>query len=142
MLSGCASLHEVRPTSCNIESITPQGLRTIGMKIALGIENPSIQFSIVEAEAVLFEGGDRLATVNVNPFTVEKKSSRIYPVDAVFSINPGYNYLNLLNLVRDQSFIDKSTIDIYVKVRLKGGLSKKIERKGMPLKQFLQKIRL
>ena len=140
--TGCAGLREVRPTSCQIENIAPQGFRSLGMKIALGVRNPSVQFSVRDAQAVLHYKGNNVAEMTAQPFTIKKKSEEVYPVDLQVSLSRGFGLQNVIGLLQDPGNLDGYTVDVSAKVKLKGGAGKKFRYENIPLEKFMKMIKL
>ena len=140
--TACTGLREVRPTSCRVESIAPQGFHSIGMKIALGVRNPSVQFTVKDVQAVLHHKSGDVAEVTASPFTVLKKSDQVYPVDLQISLSKGFGLKNILGLLQDPENMDNFTVDVSAKVKLKGGAAKRFRYEDIPLEKFMKMIRL
>ena len=140
--TGCKGLRDVRPTSCKIENIAPQGFRSLGMKIALGVRNPSVQFSVRDVKAVLHHTSGSVAEVTAQPFTILKKSDQIYPVDLQISLARGFGLKNILGLLEDPENMENFTVDVSARVKLKGGAGKRFRYEGIPLEKFMKMIKL
>lgn len=138
MLGSCVRLKEVRPTSAHIESITPQGFRTVGMKVALGIHNPSVQFTVVEARALVHDNGAQVAEVTAEPVTIPRKSNDVHDVDFKVVLGKGIFKGGLSALSDWRGLADRCLVDIDVKVRLKGGASRRFVYDDIPLKMLLK----
>ena len=141
-LTGCAKLKDVRPTSCKIENISPQGFRKIGMKIALGVNNPSVQFTINQASATLNSPKGQVAVVEAMPFTIMRKSQQVYPVDVEVKFAKGFGLQAAMQLLKNPKEAKAYTVNIQAKVKLKGGAQKNILFEDIPLEKFMKMIKL
>ena len=141
--SSCTGLKNVRPVSLHLESIEPRGFHDIGMKIALGVENPSVQFTVKEAELVLKKQGKEVARIVAEPLVIRRKTTDVYPVDLALSLPKGTFTNTLLSfLQKNISSSDEYTADVMAKVKLKCGPVKTFRKKNVPLNAILKQIRL
>ena len=56
------------------------------------------------------------------------------------TLDEGVSLLDLMTLLKG-NVIDESVVDLYAKVSLKNGLSRKMAYEGLPLKKFYQLAR-
>ena len=131
LTAGCGKIDDIKIISCDLVSITPQGLKSIGGTVAVGIHNPVFGFSVTDIHGSIYHLGNHIADFSADDVEVMKKSDEKYNVQGNVRLAPGTSVLSVLGLLRDLKPEDY-TVDAYATVKAKG-LHKKIERKGMPL---------
>ena len=60
-LPGCGSLakvKEIKVTSCGVESYSMKGLRSLDAVLAIGIDNPAMEFTVNELDGILKYHGE------------------------------------------------------------------------------------
>ena len=114
-LTGCNKLKQIRVTSFDIEAVSPQGLRSLNVFVAVGVDNPAFQIGLSEIEGTLKYSGKIIGKLAMDPFTLQAKSAEIYHLKA----------------------LNECLVDIQVRPELKSGLAKTITLKDIPLKKLL-----
>ena len=139
-LAGCSSLEKIqniRMTSWAVESVSPVGLRGLTAELAVGIENPAMQFTLEDIEGVLFYKGKEFIVYSADPVTVRRKSAAVYPLNCAAHLGGEFSLLGALSLLRDYDLADFTT-DIHARVRLRGGASKAFTFKDIPIKELME----
>jgi hypothetical protein len=135
-LTGCGNFKDIKVNSANIEKISPYGLRGVDVAIAIEVDNPASQIKLSDMEATLKHSGKVIGKVTVDPFTMEGRSVENYHLQARMILDEGVSLYDMLMLL-DEEALDKCMIDITVKGKLKGGLSKTITKNDVPLKKLM-----
>ena len=139
-LAGCNRIEQIKNiqmTSWALESVTPVGLRGLEAELAVGIENPAMQFTLEDIEGVLFYKGTEFVVYTADPITVKGKSAAVYPLTCAAHLGGEFSLLGALGLLRNYDLADFTT-DIQARVRLKSGVSKKLTFKDIPIKELVE----
>ncbi len=139
-LTGCGSVERIRNiqvTSWAVESVSPTGLRGLTADLAVGVENPAMQFTLEDIEGVLFYKGTEFVVYTADPITVKGKSAAVYPLTCAAHLGGEFSLLGALGLLRNYDLADFTT-DIQARVRLKSGVSKKLTFKDIPIKELVE----
>lgn len=137
-LSGCGKIQDIRPTSLEMESISPRGLTAVEADFKLGIHNPSMQIGLSDIFAEVVVYGKIIGNLSVAPFVMEARSDKVYDMTALVALNKGYSILNLVPLMKDPEAMKNAYVNIRVKATLKGGLSKQLKWDGVPVEKLLK----
>lgn len=138
-LSGCQSIEKIRNikvTTWSLESVTPSGLRSLNAELAVGIENPAMEFTLEDIAGVLYYKGDAMVDYSVEPFTVRRKCTAVYPIFGSARLNGKFSLLSVLGIASNYDLADFTT-DIHAKVRLKSGAAKAFDFKNVPIKDLI-----
>ena len=139
-LCGCSKYKQIRPVSAQLESISPQGFRTITAVVALEVDNPAGQLTLSEIEGVISHSGKVFGKVTVDPFILEARSLKTYHLHAVLNLSGDVNLLDIMSLLKS-NVLEECTADLYAKATLKAGASKKMAYEGLPLKELYELVR-
>jgi hypothetical protein len=135
-LSGCGDIRDLEVTSVQIESVVPNGLRGVNVGLAVGIDNPAFQVGLSEIEGSLKLSGKVLGRMSMAPFVLHARSTEIYHLKTVVSIEPGVTLKELVALT-DMETLNTCTVDVSVRATLKGGVSKVLRFNDIPLTDLL-----
>ena len=136
-LTGCGKFKEIKVKSVKIEKVSPYGLRGLDVKLGVNIENPAPQVKLSDMEAVVKYCGKVLGVVTVDPFTMKGRTTETYHLKAKMTLDKEVSLYDMLMFL-DKNYMDKCLVDITVKGKLKGGLSKTIVEKDVPLKKLVK----
>ena len=135
--SGCAKFKQIRPVSAAVESIMPSGLRSAVVTIGVEIDNPAAQLTLSDIEGQLSRSGKVLGRVALDPFILKAKTLEKYHLRATVTLDQNASLLDLMALTREEA-LDECLVDIYFKVSLKGGISKKRALEQLPLRSLMK----
>ena len=136
-LTGCNKFSQIKLNDATLEKITPQGLRGVDLDLDIEVDNPAPRIKISDVEVVLMHSGKVLGKVTVDPITLQGKSVEHYDLKARMTLDQKVTVYDVLMLL-DNAFIDKCTVDLTAKGTLRGGLSKTIRKKDVPLKKLME----
>lgn len=136
--TGCKKVKDIKVTSVNLETISVQGLRSLGVHLAVGIDNPAMQIGLEDIYGSVKHSGKVLGNLTVDPFVVNARSAEIYHLRAVVSLAQGASLMDLA-LLMDENALNECTVDISARPRLKSGLSAPIDITDIPLKKLLER---
>ncbi len=140
-LSSCAKFKQIRPTSIDITEIKPHSFRSFGIKLDVGVNNPASQLKFTETLGTIYYSGEEIGTLTVDPFIFEGRKESIFPLQLNVNLISGFQVLKLLNALRDSVEMEKITLDISTKARLKCGISKRMEYKGLPASAVVERMK-
>ena len=140
-LSSCnyKSLKDIKVTSCDITSISPKGLSAFDATVDLGVDNPSVQFSLSKMNAVVKMQGEPCMYLTADDVTVAPRQEQVYTLVLHGSMADGFNPFSLLNLLKEQEQ-EPLTIDVSYRGNLKSGLGKNFEYKDISLKDLIGRL--
>ena len=136
-LTGCGKFTQIKVKSAKVEKVSPYGLRGLDVKLAVDIDNPAIQINLSDMQAVVKYCGKVLGNVTVNPFTMEGRTEKVYHLKARMVLDKGVSLYDMLMFL-DRNYLDNCLVDITVKGKIRGGLSKTITEKDVPLKKLIK----
>jgi len=135
-LSSCNKIKNIKMTGCSLESVTPVGLKGLKAQLAVGVENPAMQFTASDINGIVYYQDSALVYYTADPITVKKHCTAVYPVTCSGKVADNVSGLKILSLMTN-SKLDDYTVDINVKLTLKG-VSKGIHIKKKPLRDFME----
>ena len=65
-------------TSFEVQSFSPNGMRSVDAVALVGVYNPTVEFTISELKGMVRDGDHVIAYLEGAPVTVEKKSDLVY----------------------------------------------------------------
>lgn len=136
LVGGCGRFQDIRPVSANVESIQPEGLRSLSLVVSVEFDNPASQVSLSEINGTVMHSGKVLGRVAVDPFTLEARKQKYYSLKAVITLDESQSLMGLMSVVADD-FVDKCTLDLSAKASLRGGASRNLSVKELPLSKIL-----
>lgn len=136
-LTGCGKFKDIKVNSAKVEKVSPYGLRGVDVGIAVEVDNPAAEIKLSDMAADVEYCGKVLGKVTVDPFTMKGRSVETYHLNARLTLDENVSLYDALMLL-DKGFMDKCLVDITVKGKLKGGLSKTIRKNDVPLKKLVE----
>lgn len=137
-LVSCNKISEIRPTSFELESISPKGLSAIAVDFKLGIYNPAMQIALSDIFAEIVLDGKVVGNLSVAPFVMEAKSDKKYDLNALVALNKGFSIINLLPMMKDPESLKNAYVNVKVKATLKNGLSKELKWNEIPVEKLMK----
>ena len=141
VLGGCAKVSKISATSVSLASVTPQGLRSVSLTVAVGVHNPAPQITLSEISGQVLVSGKVIGNVAMAPVVLEAKTDTTYRLQADVALAEGVSVFEVLNYVRRKDTMDKTTVNAYAKAKMKGLPAKNIKMEDMPLKQLLEQMK-
>lgn len=141
MLPACGSLSKVKDikiTSCGVESYSMKGLRSINAVLALGIDNPAMDFTVTELNGILKYHGEDFAFYSGDTLQVEGKCSKVYDLPCSVTLKEGIGLLQAMQIIGKNS-LDDFTTDIEAKVKIRKGPRKTVRFKDLDLQKLAEK---
>lgn len=141
LAAGCNKIREINVTSFQVESFSPNGLRSVDAVVAIGVHNPTVAFTISDLKGTVRKGDGVLAVLDGGPVAVEKKSDRVYRVPCSVTLGESLSFFQVLSLLKNMD-LDGCVVDVSALVSLSNGLKKTLEYKDIPVRDLLEKSRV
>ncbi len=138
VFSGCSGLRKVKDikvTSCGLESYSLKGLRSIDAVLAVGIDNPTFAFKVMNVSGTVKYNGEDFATYTADTISVDKKCSRVYDLPCTATLNDGISLMKLMQIVRKGN-LEGFTTDVTATVKLKSGAGTTLRFKDIDLNEM------
>lgn len=140
-VSGCylTKLKDLDISSFGIKYVVPTSANSLSGVLLLGVDNPSISFTVTNLEGVVKCDGKPLVYVTAGELPVQKRSIQVYELPCTVTLAPGVSYVNVLATVGKRlPSLAGFTADADLHVKLKNGKGTTIPFKDLDLSQFTQ----
>ena len=140
VLSGCSGLSKVKDikvTSCGLESYSLKGLRSVDAVLAVGIDNPTFAFKVMDVSGTVKYNGEDFATYTADTVSVEKKCSKVYDLPCSATLSDGVSLKQLMQIAKKGN-LEGFTTDVTATVKLKSGAGKTFEFKNIDLNELAE----
>ena len=139
--AGCSNkFKEIAVTSFQVESFSPNGLRSVDAIVSVGVHNPTVAFTLSDLKGTIREGESVLAVLDGGPVAVEKKTDQVYRLPCSVTLGENLSLFQVLNLLKNMDF-DGCVVDISALVTLSNGLKKTLVYNDIPVRDLLEKGR-
>lgn len=138
-MTGCAisKIKDIEVTSCGIESYSLQGLRSVKAVLSVGIDNPSLGFTVTDLEGTVKYNGENFAKYTADSVSVEGQCSKVYDLPCTATLSDGVGLMQIMQVAGNRS-LDGFTTDVQAKVRLRNGVGKKLKIKNIDLAKLAE----
>lgn len=134
--TSCNKIKEIAPTSFELESVKPNGMRSLTVFAAIGIHNPTLAFQVSGIEATLKHNSVELGTLTVDPFSVKKKSDDIHHIRGVINIADKVSLFQVAAIAGSKTKLNECKIDVVATVSA-AGFTKVINKTDIPLSDLM-----
>ena len=136
-VSGCAvtKIREIRVTSVGVKYIVPTSTRSLDGVLLLGIDNPSISFTAQDVQGVVKSYGREIAQFTAGQLPVQARSAQVYELPCTATLMDKVSLLDMLAIASKRS-LEGMTVDVKLRLSLKGGKGTTLTFNGLDLAQF------
>lgn len=139
VLTGCSnSFKDIKVTSFDIVSITPRGLSELAATVEVGINNPTIPFTVRDILGTIKLDGNPCLDITADQVLVDGNREKIYSVPLRARLCEGFNPFSLLTMLQNQD-LSRFTVDISAKVELRSGIGKTFELKDISMDKLVSR---
>ena len=140
LLSGCGSYRDIRIGDCRLETVSPSGFRTVALGLSVDVRNPAGEITVSGMSGTVYLKDVELGTFEAADVTVPGKSESDVDLSVKATLSGSFNFMQVMSM---SSYItpDSLTADVSMKIKVKGGIGKKLDLKGVPLKNILTSVR-
>ena len=138
-VSGCgvSKVKDISVSSVGVKYLVPTSSRSMDAVLLLGLDNPSITFTVSDVEGAIRYYDRVLATFTAGELPVQAKSVQVYELPCTATLDDGVSLLDLLVIASKKS-LDGMTADVRLHAKLKNGLGKTLNFNNLDLSQFTQ----
>ena len=136
--ASCTNLRNISVTSCNIASVSPNGLRSVDAKLRVGIHNPSMStFTVSDVLGYIRNQDGVIANFTGGPVTVMRKSDMTYEMPCSVTLDGKLSLFEVLGVIGK---MDLSTymVDVTANVTSASGVTKVYRYNDIPLKDLVR----
>ena len=136
-VSGCdvAKIKDLRVTSVGVKYLVPTSSRSMDAVLLLGLDNPSISFTVQDVSGVVKHYDREIARFTAGELPVQAKSVQVYELPCTAVLSDKVSLLDLLAIAARRS-MEGMTADVKLRVSLKGGKGTTLTFNGLDLSQF------
>jgi len=138
-VSSCslAKLRKLDISSFGIKYVVPSSANSLSGVLLLGVDNPSISFTVTGLDGVIMCDGKPLVYVTAGELPVQKKSIQVYELPCTVTLAENVSYVNVLATVGKRlPSLAGFTADADLHVKLKNGKGTTLKFRELDLSQF------
>lgn len=138
-VSGCdvAKIKDLSVTSVGVKYLVPTSSRSMDAVLLLGLDNPSISFTVQDVSGVVKHYDRELARFTAGELPVQARSAQVYELPCTAVLSDKVSLLDLLAIGARRS-LEGMTADVQLRVSLRGGKGKVLTFNDLDLSQFSQ----
>ena len=138
-VTGCdvTKIKDLTVTSVGVKYIVPTSSRSMDAVLLLGLDNPSISFTVQDVSGVVKHYDRELAHFTAGELPVQARSVQVYELPCTAVLSDKVSLLDLLAIAARRS-MEGMTVDVKLRVSLKGGKGTVLTFNGLDLSQFSQ----
>ena len=138
-VSGCgvAKIKDLNVTSLGVKYLVPTSSRSMDAVLLLGLDNPSISFTVTDVSGVVKHYDRELVRFTAGELPVQARSVQVYELPCTVVLSDKVSLLDLLAIAARRS-MEGMTADVKLRVSLKGGKGTVLTFNGLDLSQFSQ----
>ena len=138
-VTGCdvTKIKDLTVTSVGVKYIVPTSSRSMDAVLLLGLDNPSISFTVQDVSGVVKHYDRELAHFTAGELPVQARSVQVYELPCTAVLSDKVSLLDLLAIAARRS-MEGLTADVKLRVSLKGGKGTVLTFNGLDLSQFSQ----
>ena len=138
-VTGCdvTKIKDLTVTSVGVKYIVPASSRSMDAVLLLGLDNPSISFTVQDVSGVVKHYDRELAHFTAGELPVQARSAQVYELPCTAVLSDKVSLLDLLAIAARRS-MEGMTVDVKLRVSLKGGKGTVLTFNGLDLSQFSQ----
>ena len=138
-VTGCdvAKLKDLSVTSVGVKYLVPTSSRSMDAVLLLGLDNPSISFTVQDVSGVVKHYDRELVRFTAGELPVQARSAQVYELPCTAVLSDKVSLLDLLGIAARRS-MEGMTVDVKLRVSLKGGKGTVLTFNGLDLSQFSQ----
>ena len=138
-VSGCsiAKIKDLKVTSVGVKYLVPTSTRSMDAVLLLGLDNPSISFTVDDVRGVVKYYGREMVHFTAGELPVQARSVQVYELPCTALLAEKVSLLDLLAIAAKRS-LDGMTADVTLHVKLKNGAGTTLSFNELDLSSFSQ----
>lgn len=140
LAGGCtlAKVRDISITSVGVKYLVPTSTRSVDAVLRLGVNNPSIPFTVHDLDGLIRQGDKLWATFTSTGTDIQGQSEQVYELPCTIVLADGVSFLDVLALAARRQ-LDGITADINLPVEVKRGVGTTLHFKDIDLTQLSTK---
>ena len=130
-----AKIKDLSVTSVGVKYLVPTSTRSMDAVLLLGLDNPSISFTVQDVSGVVKHYDREIARFGAGELPVQARSVQVYELPCTAVLSDNVSLLDLLAIAARRS-MEGLTADVKLRVSLKGGKGTVLTFNGIDLSQF------
>ena len=130
-----AKIKDLSVTSVGVKYLVPTSTRSMDAVLLLGLDNPSISFTVQDVTGVVKHYDREIAHFTAGELPVQARSAQVYELPCTAVLSDNVSLLDLLAIAARRS-MEGLTADVKLRVSLKGGKGTVLTFNGIDLSQF------
>lgn len=130
-----AKIKDLSVTSVGVKYLVPTSTRSMDAVLLLGLDNPSISFTVQDVSGVVKHYDREIARFTAGELPVQARSVQVYELPCTAVLSDNVSLLDLLAIAARRS-MEGLTADVKLRVSLKGGKGTVLTFNGIDLSQF------
>ncbi len=138
-LGGCdiAKIKDLSVASVGVKYLVPTSARSMDAVLLLGLDNPSISFTVQDVKGVVKYYDREMVHFTAGALPVQARSVQVYELPCTAVLDDQVSLLDMMALAAKRS-LDGLTVDVKLRVSLRGGKGTELSFKDIDLTQFSQ----
>lgn len=138
-MGGCdiAKIKDLSVTSVGVKYLVPTSARSMDAVLLLGLDNPSISFTVQDVKGVVKYYDREMVHFTAGALPVQARSVQVYELPCTAVLDDQVSLLDMMALAAKRS-LDGLTVDVKLRVSLRGGKGTELSFKDIDLTQFSQ----
>lgn len=128
----CTKYRDIKVISCKLDSVSPKGLKSAELDFNVAFRNPAQAIAISDIYGTVFRQDREIGYISADPFEIPGRGDSEAGLKAKVSLVPSLSVMEALSLFSDFKPEDY-TVDIMLKIKIKGGISKKLALEDVPV---------
>ena len=138
VLGGCGKISEIHLTNYKVASVSPVGLRALDVAVDLGIDNPSLQFTVSDVVVELFRLDSSMGTFKMaDPILVKPKTVANYSLKGRLALSDGVSLVQAMGYAA-RFKQEEYSLSYEARVTLKGGGHITLRKNKIPLAELFE----
>ena len=130
-----AKIKDLSVTSVGVKYLVPTSTRSMDAVLLLGLDNPSISFTVQDVSGVVKHYDREIARFTAGELPVQARSVQVYELPCTAVLSDNVSLLDLLAIAARRS-MEGLTADVKLRVSLRGGKGTVLTFNGIDLSQF------
>ncbi|MCQ2141141.1 MAG: hypothetical protein MJY83_02205 [Bacteroidales bacterium] len=137
LCSSCGKVKDFSINSCEVQSVSLNGLKSLDATLALGVTNPTIRFTIKNLGITVKRDGQDFAYFDAGPVKVAPRRMQTCSVPCTGTIAKGIGLISVANLARTKDF-EGFTVDVDVAIKFLWGMGPTLHFKDISVNSLLE----
>ena len=136
---GVSKIKDISLTSVGLQYIVPTSARSMDAKLLLGIDNPSIGFTVAEVTGTIRYKDKPIANIVTGSLELQGKTEQVYEFPCTITLAEGASLLDVLVIASQRSLKTlKADVNVQAALKKNGVLRAPFTVKDLDLYEFSQ----